>query len=95
MSHRKKPTSADMPQFKYSYGWAFFSAGGAFILSMMACVTNISLYLKRYPMLEDMVVIIPGLHNQSNYDFSKASSDDELEPSTAVSPGSQNPTLIV
>ncbi|KAK2149392.1 hypothetical protein LSH36_454g02016 [Paralvinella palmiformis] len=91
VSHRKKPASSDSPQFLYRYGWAFFCAGGTFVFSMVASVTNITLYLKRYSRLEDMVVIIPGLHSKSNYDFSKVSSEDE--PDTAS--GSQNPTIIL
>ena len=40
---------------------------------MGASVVNISLYVKRYPNLEDMAAIVPGLDSKS-YDFSSANS---------------------
>ena len=48
ISQRKKPAGSDEPQFEYSYGWAFYCAGGALVFSIMASVANISAYLKRY-----------------------------------------------
>ena len=86
---QRKPAGSDEPQFEYSYGWAFYCAGGAFVCSMMASVANISAYLTSFPRHEDMVILIPGLH--SNYDFSKVWLKDKPE---MTGKGSQNPTII-
>ncbi len=87
VAHRKPASNADDPQFKYKYGWAFFFTGGAFMCSMAAAVTNITLYIRRYPNIEDMVHIIPGLEKKSNMDFGRDDEDDEH--------GAQNPTIIL
>ena len=87
VAHRKKPESKDDPQFTYRYGWAFFFAGSSFMCAMMAAVANISLYIKRYPTLDDMVLIIPGLEKKA--DTMRSSDDFESEL------GSQNPTIIL
>ena len=89
VAHRKKPDNAEKPPFTYKYGWAFFFTGGSFMAAMSAAVTNISLYVRRYPNLEDMVNIIPGLEKKSNYDFSRV--EDQDYPET----GTQNPTIIL
>lgn len=90
VSHRKKPGTSD-ESFQYNYGWAFFFAGSSFLSSMMAAVTNVSLYLRRYPNLEDMVLIIPGLDKHSRLDAKSGEDVDYCEPH----PGSQNPTIIL
>ena len=89
VSHRKAPQNPEDPKFVYCYGWAFFFAGSSFMCSMIASVSNISLYLRRFSNLEDMVLIIPGLDKKSNYDFSSKSEDLEIEV------GTQNPTIIL
>ena len=91
VAHRKKPENPDEPPYEYKYGWAFFFTGGAFICSMCAAVTNISMYIRRYPNLEDMVNIIPGLEKKSNYDFGRVIDTD---PDTDTG-GTQNPTIIL
>ncbi len=93
VSHRKKPPSG-APKgevFHYHYGWAFFFAGGSFICSMMAVVSNITLYVKRYPNLEDMVLIIPGLEKRGGFDVNSRSGEF-MEASEC---GTQNPTIIL
>ena len=92
VSHRKKPPSG-APKgevFQYNYGWAFFFAGASFICSMMAVVSNITLYVKRYPNLEDMVQIIPGLEKRGGLDFTSRSQEF-----TESDCGTQNPTIIL
>ncbi|KAI0230990.1 Voltage-dependent calcium channel gamma-5 subunit [Lamellibrachia satsuma] len=74
VSRLKDPDSDDEPVFEYGYGWAVMCAGGSFISSMVAAVTDISIYLKRYPNIEDMVLIIPGLQKKSRLTLSL---DDE------------------
>jgi hypothetical protein len=72
---------------------------------MVAAVTNISLYLRRYTSLKDMMLIIPGLEKRGRVDLSQCLSDDESEShiprssSYASSRGkptlSQSPTIIL
>ena len=92
VSHRKKPDNPEDPQFSYKYGWAFFFAGSSFMSSMVAAVANITLYVRRFPNLEDMASIVPGLEKKSNFDFSSTTSKlDEHDLDT----GAQNPTIIL
>ena len=99
VSHRKKPEGKAEENgmiFYYKYGWAFFFAGASFILAMMAAVSNISLYLRRYPNIEDMVHIIPGLDKRGGLADMASSSrlaEEELEHHTPY--GAQNPTIIL
>ena len=95
VSHRKKSDNKD-EKFEYNYGWAFSFAGFCFISCMVVAVTNISLYLKRYPNLEDMVAIIPGLEKHSGLEI-RSSSDDQLEHSAMTDPSTSchNPTIIL
>ncbi|KAK2192055.1 hypothetical protein NP493_40g08025 [Ridgeia piscesae] len=79
VSRLKDPSSDDEPVFEYGYGWAVMCAGGSFISSMVAAVTDISIYLKRYPTLEDMVLIIPGLQKKSGFAMSIDDEDEEEE----------------
>ena len=64
VSRLKAPDSKEEHVFEYWYGWAVMCAGGSFISSMVAAVADISIYLKRFPNLEDMVLIIPGLQKK-------------------------------
>ena len=80
VSNRKKPTGEDEEDegggFKYHYGLAFFFAGASFMSSMVASVTNISLYLRRYSNIKDMMLIIPGLEKRGQFYLSH---EDELD----------------
>ena len=51
VSHRKKSQGGggEPAGFEYRYGWAFFFAGSSFVSAMSASVSNISLYLRRFP----------------------------------------------
>jgi len=51
VSHRKKSITSGTSGvgFEYSYGWAFFFAGSSFVSAMNAAVSNISMYLRRFP----------------------------------------------
>ena len=91
VAHRKKPVNAEEPSFHYRYGWAFFFNGASFICAMAAAVTNISLYVRRYPNLEDMVHIVPGLEKKSRYDFGRVSDQEPEDTDT----GTQNPTIVL
>ncbi|XP_076458176.1 voltage-dependent calcium channel gamma-5 subunit-like [Babylonia areolata] len=59
--------------FSYRYGWSFFTAGLAFLASEMAAVVGITLFLKRYERVEEMIRIIPGL-------------EEKVDPCAALSP---------
>ena len=82
VSHRKKP-SPNTPKestFHYHYGWAFFLSAAAFVCSLLAAVTNVTLYIKRYSQIEDLVLIIPGLEKRGGFDCSgKLAADMESE----------------
>ena len=67
VTHRRKPSNPE-DIFNHSYGWALFFAGSSFMFSMGAAVTNISLYVKRYPRVEDMAAIVPGLDSKTGYE---------------------------
>ena len=77
--------------FMYRYGWAFFFAGSSFIFSLICAVTNISVYLRRYSNLEDMVIIIPGLDKRSKMAMSSSRDMEESDYDC----GAQNPTIIL
>lgn len=50
--HRESPTG---PTYDYRYGWCFFTAGAAFIMSKMAAVFSLSGYLNRFASVDEMV----------------------------------------
>ncbi|KAL8574088.1 hypothetical protein ACOMHN_064115 [Nucella lapillus] len=50
--------------FSYRYGWSFFTAGVGFLVSEMAAVIGVTLFLKRYEKVEKMVKIVPGLEEK-------------------------------
>ncbi len=58
---------------------------------MMAVVTNITLYVKRFPNLEDMALIIPGLSEKHGGFDSLTNRSDIMESES----GAQNPTIIL
>ena len=72
VSHRKKPTNPDDPKFIYSYGWAFFFAGSSFVSSMIAAVTNITLYVRRHRSRDDMATIVPGLETKNSFEYNSS-----------------------
>lgn len=43
------------PDYDYNYGWCFFTAGAAFIMTKMAAVFSLSGYLNKFPNVDDMV----------------------------------------
>lgn len=88
VSHRKKPETDEDEGFRYSYGWAFFFAGASFITSMVAAVTNISLYLRRYSSIKDMMLIIPGLEKQGHVDLTRCVHDEESDFGVGTNYGS-------
>ena len=47
---------------------------------MVAAVTNISLYLRRYSNIKDMMLIIPGLEKQGNLDLSRCVTEEDMDP---------------
>ncbi|KAL1116045.1 hypothetical protein AAG570_005540 [Ranatra chinensis] len=56
----RRPTGT-APVFQYRYGWSFFSAGAAFVLSELAALLCITAYLRRFPSVEAMVrAVVPG-----------------------------------
>ena len=91
VSHRKKPPPSHTGEvFHYNYGWAFFFAAGSFIPAMMAVVSNITLYIKRYQNLEDMTLIVPGLsEKQGGFDIVNQHDIIEMEYTVQV------PTVVL
>ena len=65
VSRLKEPEKDAEPPFVYRYGWAVYSSGTAFVVSMVVSVINISLFLARFRRLEDMVQFIPGLNKKT------------------------------
>ncbi|CAG9819373.1 unnamed protein product [Phaedon cochleariae] len=56
--HREPPFG---PLYDYRYGWCFFAAGGAFIMTNMAALFSISGYLNRFASVDEMVRrTVPG-----------------------------------
>ncbi|XP_070188497.1 voltage-dependent calcium channel gamma-5 subunit-like [Littorina saxatilis] len=55
--------------FSYAYGWSFFTAGVGFLASEMAAVVGVTLFLKRYEKIEEMMRIIPGLEEKVDPEF--------------------------
>lgn len=51
--YRKEPPSG--PIYDYRYGWCFFTAGAAFIMTKMAAVFSLSGYLNRFSSVDEMV----------------------------------------
>ena len=70
--------------------WAFFFAAAAFVCALLAAVSNVTLYIKRYSKLEDMALIIPGLEKRGGFDFSSKLVDDMESES-----GIPNNTIIL
>ncbi|XP_076467725.1 voltage-dependent calcium channel gamma-5 subunit-like [Babylonia areolata] len=50
--------------FSYQYGWSFFTAGVGFLISEMAAVVGVTVFLQRYEKVEKMVEIVPGLEEK-------------------------------
>ena len=97
VSHRKPPANPQEGMFTYSYGWAFFFAGGSFIASMMCSVTNTYLYLSRYSNLDDMVMIIPGLDKRHGITVLSPTEEEnnECEIADYARGAHNNPTVIL
>lgn len=51
--YRKETPSG--PDYDYQYGWCFFTAGAAFIMTKIAAVFSLSGHLNRYPSVDEMV----------------------------------------
>lgn len=47
--------TASGPDYDYQYGWCFFTAGAAFIMTKIAAVFSLSGHLNRYPSVDEMV----------------------------------------
>jgi hypothetical protein len=47
VSYRKRPLPGVKDDFTYTYGWAFFCAGVAFMSSMCASVLNATMFVRR------------------------------------------------
>ncbi|XP_068911360.1 voltage-dependent calcium channel gamma-7 subunit-like [Tenebrio molitor] len=57
--YHKEPPSG--PVYDYRYGWCFFTAGAAFIMTKMAAVFSLTGYLNRFPSVDEMVrEMVPG-----------------------------------
>nr|XP_022909378.1 uncharacterized protein LOC111420594 [Onthophagus taurus] len=53
--------SSTEPLYEYYYGWCFFTAGAAFIMTKMAAVFSLSGYLNRFSSVDEMVrIMVPG-----------------------------------
>ncbi|XP_050500680.1 uncharacterized protein LOC114335505 [Diabrotica virgifera virgifera] len=72
--YHKEPPSG--PVYGYRYGWCFFTAGVAFIMTNMAAVFSISGYLNRFSTVDEMVrQMVPGAerklleHHQMSSDY--------------------------
>lgn len=65
VSQWKRPDNAtDEQVFSYQYGWAFYAAGSSFIWLMVAAVGNITVYVRRYYVRQDVrriLTVVPGL----------------------------------
>lgn len=57
--YRKETPSG--PDYDYQYGWCFFTAGAAFIMTKIAAVFSLSGHLNRYPSVDEMVSIKRGM----------------------------------
>lgn len=53
LQYHKEPPSG--PVYDYRYGWCFFTAGFAFIITNMAAVLSITGYLNRFASVDEMV----------------------------------------
>lgn len=42
------------PEYEYEYGWCFFTAGAAFIMTKVAAVFALSGHLNKYPSIDEM-----------------------------------------
>ena len=78
--HRK--SIYEGPPFTYSYGWAFYLTGIAFMAILAAIATNIMLYERRHPYPKDMVGNSPELEEKSKFDFSEVEDKGHAEPGT-------------
>lgn len=54
--YRKETPSG--PDYDYQYGWCFFTAGAAFIMTKIAAVFSLSGHLNRYPSVDEMVSVL-------------------------------------
>lgn len=43
------------PDYDYHYGWCFFTAGAAFIMTKMAAVFSLTGYLNKFRSVDEMV----------------------------------------
>lgn len=48
--------------YDYRYGWCFFTAGAAFIMTKMAAVLSLTGYLHRFASVDDMASILLFIH---------------------------------
>ena len=80
VSHRKKTMDKAEKSFQYHYGWAFFFCGATFICSMVAAISNISLYLLRYSSLDDKAYPDFQRFGQSLQESSRPSTTLTLSP---------------
>ena len=60
VAHRKKIEVAPDKIFSYQYGWAFFFGAATFLCAMVAAVSNISLYIRRFSPVDDKLSIMHG-----------------------------------
>ena len=68
--------------------------------SLLAAVTNITLFLKRFPGVEDMALIVPGLEKPASLGGRGAAGGSGIEVTTRVEElesesGGHNPTIIL
>ncbi|XP_014676579.1 PREDICTED: voltage-dependent calcium channel gamma-5 subunit-like [Priapulus caudatus] len=80
----KKKTVDNRPLFQYWYGWSFFVTLTAFIMSQLAAVVNISVYLQTYTTsVENMARIIPGISRKAREMGMPINEDDHLQMACA------------
>jgi voltage-dependent calcium channel gamma-5 len=58
--HYANPEKEDY-HFEYNYGWSAYVLTISYLSSQVAAVLCITLFLQRYPKLDDIVKLIPGL----------------------------------
>ncbi|XP_062594401.1 voltage-dependent calcium channel gamma-7 subunit-like [Saccostrea cucullata] len=58
--HYADPEKEDL-HFEYRYGWSAYVLTISYLSSQVAAVLCITLFLKRYPKVDDLVKLIPGL----------------------------------
>lgn len=84
-SYAKKKKSADnSPIFEYWYGWSFFLAVIAFVISQVAAVVNITVFLRTYTTsVEGMAKIIPGISRKAREMGMTVIEDERVQLATA------------